>query len=303
MALSTERTDRIFSCGVAQIASVADPIYLLSKRNYAGARVKMISSYEDAMALLIRWLRDPDHGNYTRYGYEVYLPGLVTHQLMKERRMAPHDAQREMYETVSDFYAPAWDLCRRGILRPGIREYGQQATPDGSSGNGYSITPFGRKWLAEADRDTFVPTEPERFAEMLARYRERFGQGFQSRGQEAVRCYGAHAYLACCVMAAAAGESILLSTAIAKHGDEESVIKLYAAMGGRKRIEDLLFGKAKSNLRDEYRGLSSLLKYWRDEAGHGKASSISDTEAFYTLALLLRLAIFMNDHWGTLSEK
>ncbi len=29
------------------------------------------------------------------------------------------------------------------------------------------ISPFGRQWLAEPERDTFVPTEPEKFAQML----------------------------------------------------------------------------------------------------------------------------------------
>jgi hypothetical protein len=223
--------------------------------------------------------------------------------LMKERRLPRPDAEREMYGMVSDFYAPAWDLCRRGILRPGIRKYGEQATEAGNAGNGYSITPFGRQWLAEADRDTFVPTEPERFAQMLARFQDRFGAGFQSRGQEAIRCYGAHAYLACCVMSGAAGESVLLSTAIAGHGDETYVLKLYAATGGRRKIEDLIFGQAQGNIREEYRGLSSLLKYWRDEAGHGKASNINDSEAFYSLGLLLRLATFMNDHWDALTKR
>jgi hypothetical protein len=203
----------------------------------------MSISHEDAMALLVEWLRKPDHGNYTRYGYDVYLPGLVMNALLTQRRLPRHEAEPQMHEMVSDFYAPAWDLCRRGILRPGIRAYGEQATPDGSSGNGYSITPFGRVWLAEADRETFVPTEPERFAQMLARFQNRFGAGYQSRGQEAVRCYGAHAYLACCVMSGAAGESILLATAIAKDGEEERVLKLYAASGGRLKIENLFSGK------------------------------------------------------------
>jgi len=262
----------------------------------------MSVSHEDATALLVKWLRDADHGNYTRYGYDVYLPGLILQYFVKEKRMQFHEAQAQMREIITDFYAPAWELCRRGILPPGIREYGQQATDDGNAGNGYSITPFGRKWLAEADRDIFVPTEPERFAKMLAQFQPRFGPGFQSRGQEAVRCYGAHAYLACCVMAGAAGESILLATAIAKTRDEEGVLRRYSAAGGRKRIEDLLFAKVQGNIRDEYRGLSSLLKYWRDEAGHGKPSNINDSEAFYALALVLRLATFMNDHWNTLTS-
>ena len=71
------------------------------------------------------------------------------------------------------FYNAAWELCRRGIIRPGISEYGAQDTQDGSAGNGYSITPFGQQWLQEDASDDFVPTEPERFAQMLEPYKER----------------------------------------------------------------------------------------------------------------------------------
>ena len=104
-------------------------------------------------------------------------------------------------------------------------------------------------------------------------------------------------------MSGAAGESILLSTAIAKDGDEERVLKLYAASGGRLKVENLIFGQAKGGLQAEYRGLSSLMKYWRDEAGHGRASNISDNEAFHSLASLLRLSTFMNDNWNELIKK
>jgi len=92
------------------------------------------------------------------------------------------------------FADAAWELCRRGILRPGVREHQAQAVDEG----GFSITKFGVEWLKERQEDTFVPTEPERFAELLAPYRDRFGLGFHERAQQAVRCYGAHAYLACC---------------------------------------------------------------------------------------------------------
>jgi hypothetical protein len=257
-------------------------------------------AYEDAMELLVRWLRNPDHGNFSSYGYEVYLPSLVMTYLRRQG-IRPDLQEGQAHEIISDFYAPAWDLCRRGILRPGIRTYGAQATADGSSGNGYSITPFGRQWLSEADRDTFVPTEPERFGQMLARYRDRFGPGYQERGQEAIRCYGAHAYLACCAMCGAATESILLATAIAKTGNEEQVMREYTTAGGRRRVENLIIGQAQRGLQDEYRGYTSLLKYWRDEAAHGKSSGITDNEAYTALAHLLRFGMFVNDHWSELT--
>ena len=257
-------------------------------------------AYEDAMQLLVRWLRNPDHGTFSRYGYDVYLPSLVRIYL---RQQGAHsgEGERQEHEIISDFYAPAWDLCRRGILRPGIRTYGAQATDDGNAGNGYSITPFGRQWLSETGHDTFVPTEPERFAQMLARFRDRFGPGFQERGQEAIRCYGAHAYLACCAMCGAAAESVLLATAIANTGNEEQVLRDYATASGRRRVENLILGQAQRALQEEYRGYASLLKYWRDEASHGRASAITDNEAYTALALLLRFAMFVNDHWNELT--
>jgi hypothetical protein len=255
----------------------------------------------DAAILLIRWLRKPDHGDYGSYGYGVYLPALVRTHLARQG-IQHGDQENRLREMMPMLYAAAWDLCRRGVLRPGVRAFGEQATPDGASGNGYSITPFGAQWLTEADRDDFVPTEPERFAQMLAPYRDRFGPSFQERAQEAIRCYGAHAYLACCTMCGAAAEAVLLATAIAK-ADEETVLKQYNASGGRRRVENLVLGKAREELRNEYLGHMTLLKYWRDQASHGKAAGIRDNEAYTSLALLLRLAIFVNENWAELAAK
>jgi hypothetical protein len=253
------------------------------------------------MALLVSWLQHPDYGNYGRYGYDVYLPSLIMSYLQRERRLPPDETQRQMIGMIDDFYAPAWDLCRRGILRPSVRTFGAQSTPDGSAGNGYSITPFGSQWLGEENRDTFVPTEPERFGQLLERFRDRFGAGFQERSQEAIRCYGAHAYLGCCSMCGAAAESVLLATAIAKTGNEPQVLREYATAGGRRRLENRIIGQTPQALQTEYRGYTSLLKYWRDEASHGRSSGIIDNEAYTALALLLRFAMFVDDHWTELT--
>lgn len=255
----------------------------------------------DATTLLVQWLRQPDHGGYGSYGYEVYLPNLVCAHLAKQG-IQHHEQEANLRGMMPMLYAAAWDLCRRGILRPGVRAFGAQATADGASGNGYSITPFGAQWLAEANHDDFVPTEPGRFAQMLAPYRGRFGPSFQERAQEAIRCYGAHAYLACCTMCGAAAEAILLATAIAK-ADEIDVLKQYNASGGRRRIENMIVGKVREELRKEYTGYITLLKYWRDQASHGKTSGIKDNEAYTSLALLLRFAIFVDENWTELAKK
>lgn len=261
----------------------------------------MTLNQSDATTLLVRWLQHPDHGNYGAYGYGIYLPALVRTYLAQQG-IPHHEQETQLRQMMPMLYAAAWDLCRRGILRPGVRAYMAQATADGASGNGYTITPFGEQWLSEADKDNFVPTEPERFAEMLAPHRERYGPAFHERAQEAIRCYGAHAYLACCTMCGAAAEAIVISTAIAK-SDEVTVVAQYKTTGGRGRVENTIVGKVRQELRDEYKGYMTLLKYWRDQAAHGKAADIKDNEAYTSLALLLRFAIFVNDNWIELVSK
>tara|TARA_R110002073_G_scaffold209940_4_gene370476 strand:+ start:783 stop:1562 length:780 start_codon:yes stop_codon:yes gene_type:complete len=250
---------------------------------------------EDANNLLIGWLRAPNHGGYSSYGYEVYLPNLLREHL-RSQGIPQQDHEQSLIEMMPPFYAAAWDLCRRGILRPGIQTYRGQSTDDGNAGNGYSVTPFGRIWLQESYRDDYVPTEPNRFAQMLEPYRERFGSVFYERSQEAVRCYGAHAYLACCAMCGAASEAIILATAI-ENRDENEVLTTYKTSSGRRRIENMIIGQANNHLKREYQGYSSLLKYWRDESAHGSASNISDNEAYTSIALLLRFASFVDDSW------
>jgi hypothetical protein len=56
-------------------------------------------------------------------------------------------------------------------------------------------------------------------------------------------------------------------------------------------------------LRNEYAGYTTLLKYWRDLAAHGRASGLKDNEAYTSLALLLRFAIFVNERWTELTTK
>lgn len=259
---------------------------------------------EDAQQIILQHIREGTPNEYSNYGYDIYIPN-VLEAYLTQKGFKPRKSEiiLEMREISPDFYDAAWELCRRGIIRPGVRGMAEQATDAGSAGNGYSITPFGRQWIEESDKDSYVPTEPGRFSEMLKPYQIRFGPGFYERSQEAIRCYGAHAYLACCVMCGAAAESIMLAAAIAKVGDENEVLKVYSAARGRSRIENKIIGQVKGTLQRTFSGFTGLLKYWRDEAAHGKASNISDDEAYTSLALLLRFAMFVNDNWDELTTK
>lgn len=248
---------------------------------------------EDAIQQIIDWIRKGCPSSYTKYGYEVYIPNLL-HTYTSDAR--------EQDRISSVYFDAAWELCRRGILRPGVKVVGAQATSHGSGGGGFSLTAFGKKWIDE-DQHVFVPTEPERFAEMLEPFKSRFGAGYFERAQQAIRCYGAHAYLACCAMCGAAAESILLATAIARTKDEGQVLKSYCSANGRSRIENLIVGQLKDALKQEFVGLTSLLKYWRDEAAHGQSSNIRDNEAYTSLAMLLRYSGFINLNWKEFTQQ
>lgn len=261
-----------------------------------------IVNEEDASNLLISLLRVSDHGQYGKYGYDVYLPNLLRVHLEQQAtgRQDPMVLDRRLKELAPVFFAAGWELCRRGILRPGVNALNAQATADGNAGAGYSVTPFGRRWLEETGHHDFVPTEPGRFAEMLNTYRNRFGPGFHQRCQEAIRCYGAHAYLASAVMCGAATESIILATAIQKHG-EQKVLDEYRTASGRRKVEDLIVGQRRVQLKEEYRAYTTLMKYWRDDSAHGIASEIKENEAYTSLALLLRLCLFIENNWAELT--
>lgn len=139
-------------------------------------------------------------------------------------------------------------------------------------------------------------------AKMLASTGSNFGNGFHGRAQEAICCYGAHAYFACCAMCGAAAESILLAIAIKKVGDENKVLDTYMSKGGRGRIEHLIIGQAHGDIKKGFNASYDLLKYWRDCAAHGHQSGIQDNEAYTSLALLLRFTQFASDNWDLLTN-
>lgn len=258
---------------------------------------------DDAIRFLLDYARLPRKSQYTSYGYDIYLPNVIHAFLVEVAGVhnSGHLAGQPRGVAISPaFYEAAWELCRRGILRPGLKRLGEQATADGPSGSGYCITEAGRMWLESADDHDFMPMEPGRLARIIDKFRARLGDGYYQRAQEAVRCHFATAYLASCAMSGAAAESIIMRIAIAKTGDEERILRIYKAANGRRALENLVVGQLREPLAGQFRSLMELLKYWRDEAAHGGVSDISEFEAYEAMARLLRLAHFVDDHWDEL---
>jgi len=259
---------------------------------------------DDALQFLVARLRRPaSPQSAVEYGYDVYIPNVCREYAREVEHVSnqnPHDIEARIAPLSPVFYDAAWELCKRGIIRPSVKSHGAQITDDGSGGNGYSLTSVGRAWLVSTE-NILIPVEPTRAAEMLAGFRSSFGDGYFQRAQEAIKCYSATAYLSCCAMCGAATESILLRLAIEKNGDEATVLKMYRSASGRQRVENLVLTGANAMLATTFRNLTDLLKYWRDDASHGTASEISEFEAYEAIARLLRFAHFAEDHRAELT--
>ncbi len=107
-----------------------------------------IPTEEDSLNFIVRALRDTKV-SLRDYGYDVSLPHIFDLYLNTVCAFQDRSSQQRAYKEIAPlFYAAAWELCRRGILRPGIRTYGVQEA--GAFVDGYSITPAGARWIKDA---------------------------------------------------------------------------------------------------------------------------------------------------------
>ena len=239
-------------------------------------------------------LNDIQADKLRRYGCDIWIAEIV-HQELKTT--TPYQDKDYV-----PFYEAAWELCRMGVLRPGPHAPKGMGQSGGANFNadGYAITAIGRKWLRDPERRNYG--DPGRMAKMLSAFEPRFGVAFEQRATEAVRCHRSGNYLACCVMAGAAAELIMLAVAIEKVGNEEEVLKAYSRSNGRKAVIDQIAHGLSAGPRWQFDAGRQLLHYWRDDAAHGKRTAISDTVAYSSLAQLLRFGHFCADEWAELTS-
>jgi hypothetical protein len=262
--------------------------------------------HDEALNVIIEALRNPtpELREYSHYGYDLYLPSLLIAHMRRQyptKHISSSDS-KECVDVSASFYEAGWTLCRRGILRPGITKMGRQATADGASGNGYSITEAGRKWLTSLTELHLIALQPHKFSALVDKYTSRFGQGYAQRSREAVSCYMSGSYLAGCAMAGASAESILLALAIAKKKDESAVLGLYRSSQGRKRLLDAVFGNVREPISSQFRSLIDVVSYWRDDASHGTQTLTGEFEAYDALTRLIRLAHLASDNWSMITS-
>jgi len=248
---------------------------------------------DEAISILIALLQA---GRAGAYGYDLYARR-GAEEAASQMRIQPLQDQQVIRDLSPIFYEAAWELCRRGIVRPGIRRSGDQAVEEG----GYSLTVAGRASLAALDRATILLVQPGALSAALTGYRQRFGNGFYQRAQEAIKCRNAEAWLACCAMTGAAAESVLLALAIAKTGDEAHVLRTSRQSNGRQRVLNLIVGQVPQPRRDTLTIFSNIISMWRDEAAHGQVTLLGTANADEALRQLLHMCQWVEREWVTLT--
>jgi hypothetical protein len=229
-----------------------------------------------------------------RSGPDVYVADITGGYWSTRRENYRYDELEE--QDFQPFYDAAWDLCRIGVLRPGIAHKSIGAYFTGAE---FMLTAFGKAWLKDASQRPIL--DPSRLAGLLQNFAARFGGGYAQRATEAVRTCRTYNYLAACVMAGAAAESILLALAIAKAKDEGKVLSEYKSSNGRRNVTSRLLTGVTQGIADQFRLLLQVLHYWRDDAAHGTTTTISEIEAHASLTQLLRLGQLASDHWDKLT--
>jgi len=266
---------------------------------------KPMITIDDAIEYIIEQMLSPrktghDHG-LGDDDHSVIMINIIQNYIRREHPQVSGSELYQYFPTYSQhFLDAAHELSRRGVFRIGPHRMERNGE---SLKKCYVLTEFGQKWIDTRKTSGVPPMEPGRYPQLIAEYAKLFGSGFQQRATEAIKCYQAQAYLACCAMVGAAAESILLYVAINKSGDEIEVLKKYGQSGGAGKIKnDILAGK-KSSERQHFEGIYELMKYWRDESAHGKQSNLSELEAHMSLFLLIRHATFVRDQIAVYTQK
>lgn len=259
-------------------------------------------THDEMMALTIDSLRAHQRQHAGGRTSQTWSATSVARAAARLETGAQHgsDHDQRTWDLLPFALETAWELVRRGILRPGSHRYPTIGNSDDSA---FTLTRQGLKWMADAEQDRVLLLQPGALARTLAEYKRLYGGGYLQRANEAIKCRSAGAYLACCAMCGAAAESIVLALAIQKSGDEEAVLKTYNSRSGRSNVLNGLVGQVVDPVRRRLMTYSELLSYWRDDAAHGVASNLGDAHAEEALERLLRLAQFADDHWKELTGK
>jgi hypothetical protein len=189
------------------------------------------------------------------------------------------------------FFDAAWYLCRIGETAPASEIRGP-----GFNGDGYSITSFGREWLASSAQRP--PSDPSRFVQIIRPLATRFGRGFSNVQRRRQLATGPEIILPAARLRARPSQFCWRSR-LQRWG--RRVVAEYRSGGGRAKIIRRTLGNVAKPLSDQFTSAASLVTYWRNETAHGTHTTINEAQVCMSLGELLRFAHFASDHWARLT--
>lgn len=260
------------------------------------------ATLDEVYSFLIQWSRDvADKKRQGAYGCDVYLFAACKEFLL-QRGAPPHKADSLVKDIGAIFHSAAWELCLKGVLRPGSVSDPSGSEQRPSLGSQFSITERGRSWLLDPSAGQPLALANSSMRSVIESHRARFGDGFYERAVEAIACLENGTFLAACAMSGAAVESILLVTAIAASGDDEDVLKKYRQAKGRDELRKIIIRNDNSLSKHIDPGFA-ILSRWRDEAAHGQVAELGREEALISVYTVISLAQFIDGRWAHITGR
>ncbi len=103
-----------------------------------------------ALAYILRKLREQGPATHGQHGYHFTVVDLASRyvaEVLGKRHPDPIE-NADAYAASTPLYDAAWELARRGIVRPSVHNSFMQFDAYQSTGGGYTLTVIGAEWLA-----------------------------------------------------------------------------------------------------------------------------------------------------------
>ncbi|MEK0082601.1 hypothetical protein [Benzoatithermus flavus] len=110
-------------------------------------------SVDDALNFILTKLRTEGPAKFDRDGFDFWVSDYAARYLEEVQGIRPRPPieDQRTYDASVPFFDAAWELARRGILRPSVRNSFMQWAARYSTGGGYTLTQIGAEWLAGLD--------------------------------------------------------------------------------------------------------------------------------------------------------
>lgn len=110
-------------------------------------------SVDDALNFILTKLKTEGPAKFDRDGFDFWVSDYAARYLEEVQGVRPRPPieDKRTYDASVPFFDAAWELARRGVLRPSVRNSFMQWAARYSTGGGYTLTQIGAEWLAGLD--------------------------------------------------------------------------------------------------------------------------------------------------------